>query len=47
MSLMAVPATRNFFLVYLASGIVLYFAFGMWNSKLGKGTADPRGRASR
>ncbi|HVN02263.1 MAG TPA: amino acid permease [Caulobacteraceae bacterium] len=37
MSLMAVPVTRNFFLVYLAVGIVIYFAFGLWNSKLGKG----------
>jgi basic amino acid/polyamine antiporter, APA family len=37
MSLMARESTRNFFLVYLAGGIVLYFAYGMWNSKLGKG----------
>ena len=37
MSLMAGVATRNFFLIYLAGGIVLYFAYGMWNSKLGKG----------
>jgi APA family basic amino acid/polyamine antiporter len=37
MSLMAHEGTRNFFLVYLAGGIVLYFAYGMWNSKLGKG----------
>jgi APA family basic amino acid/polyamine antiporter len=37
MSLMATPATRNFFLIYLAGGIVLYFVYGMWNSKLGKG----------
>ncbi len=37
MSLMANEGTRNFFLVYLAGGIVLYFAYGMWNSKLGKG----------
>ena len=37
MSLMAHRETRNFFLVYLAGGIVLYFAYGMWNSKLGKG----------
>jgi basic amino acid/polyamine antiporter, APA family len=34
---MAHRETRNFFLVYLAGGIVLYFAYGMWNSKLGKG----------
>ena len=37
MSLMAIPTTRNFFLIYLAVGIVLYFAYGMRNSKLGKG----------
>jgi APA family basic amino acid/polyamine antiporter len=37
MSLMAGAATRNFFLGYLAIGIVIYFAYGMWHSKLGKG----------
>jgi APA family basic amino acid/polyamine antiporter len=37
MSLMAHDATRNFFLIYLAGGTVLYFAYGMWNSKLAKG----------
>jgi APA family basic amino acid/polyamine antiporter len=37
MSLMAGEKTRDFFLIYLAIGIVVYFAFGMWNSKLGKG----------
>ncbi len=37
MSLMATAATRNFFLIYLAGGIVVYFVFGLWNSKLGKG----------
>ena len=37
MSLMATEATRNFFLIYLAGGIVIYFVFGIWNSKLGKG----------
>ena len=37
MSLMAHESTRNFFVIYLAGGIVLYFAYGMWNSKLGKG----------
>jgi APA family basic amino acid/polyamine antiporter len=37
MSLMATPATRNFFLIYLAGGILIYFVFGVWNSKLGKG----------
>ena len=39
MSLMAVSATRNFFLIYLAIGIVVYFAFGIRNSKLGRGIA--------
>lgn len=37
MSLMAHDATRNFFLIYLAGGFLLYFAYGMWHSKLGKG----------
>ncbi len=37
MSLMAHEQTRNFFLIYLAGGIVIYFLFGMWNSKLGRG----------
>lgn len=37
MSLMARESTRNFFLVYLLGGVVLYFLYGMWNSKLGKG----------
>jgi len=37
MSLMAGKETRNFFLIYLGVGFVVYFAFGMWNSKLGKG----------
>jgi APA family basic amino acid/polyamine antiporter len=37
MSLMAIPTTRNFFLIYLVVGIVLYFLYGMRNSKLGKG----------
>jgi len=41
MSLMAVPNTRNFFLIYLGIGIVVYFAFGLWNSKLGRGLATP------
>jgi len=39
MSLMAVPVTRNFFLFYMAGGVVVYFAFGLWNSKLGRGLA--------
>jgi APA family basic amino acid/polyamine antiporter len=37
MSLMATPATRNFFLGYLVVGTVIYFLFGMRNSKLGRG----------
>lgn len=37
MSLMAHEGTRNFFLVYLAGGIVVYFLYGMWHSKLGQG----------
>jgi APA family basic amino acid/polyamine antiporter len=40
MSLMAVPATRNFFIPYMLGGIVVYFAFGMWNSKLGRGLLE-------
>ena len=37
MSLMAHVPTRNFFLVYLVGGFILYFIYGMWNSKLGRG----------
>jgi APA family basic amino acid/polyamine antiporter len=37
MSLMAGVATRNFFLLYLFVGIVVYFLYGIWHSKLGKG----------
>jgi APA family basic amino acid/polyamine antiporter len=37
MSLMAHVPTRNFFLVYLAVGFLVYFIYGMWNSKLGRG----------
>jgi APA family basic amino acid/polyamine antiporter len=37
MSLMAGSATRNFFLIYLALGVVVYFVYGMGHSKLGKG----------
>ena len=54
MSLMAHEPTRNFFLVYLVGGIVLYFVYGMWHSKLARGivvtghedlapTGSPRG----
>jgi APA family basic amino acid/polyamine antiporter len=37
MSLMAGVATRNFFMIYLVVGIVVYFLYGVWHSKLGKG----------
>lgn len=37
MSLMAADHTRNFFLIYLAGGIALYFVFGRNSSNLGKG----------
>ncbi len=37
MALMAHAPTRTFFLIYLVGGFVVYFAYGLWNSKLGKG----------
>lgn len=37
MSLMANEHMRHFFLIYLAIGIVVYFIYGIRNSKLGKG----------
>jgi APA family basic amino acid/polyamine antiporter len=37
MSLMSDEATRNFFVPYLVIGVVLYFVYGMWHSKLGLG----------
>ena len=37
MSLMAHVPTRNFFLIYLGLGFLVYFAYGLWNSKLAKG----------
>jgi APA family basic amino acid/polyamine antiporter len=37
MSLMANVATRNFFFVYLAGGMAVYFAYGIRHSKLGRG----------
>ncbi|MBL8537310.1 MAG: amino acid permease [Hyphomonadaceae bacterium] len=39
MSLMANEHMRQFFGWYLAGGIVVYFIYGMWNSKLGRGIA--------
>jgi APA family basic amino acid/polyamine antiporter len=49
MSLMAHEPTRRFFLWYLAGGILLYFVYGMWNSKLAKGVVvkghEPQPRA--
>ena len=41
MSLMGVEKTRNFFIVYMGLGFLLYFAYGLWNSKLGRGIATP------
>jgi len=37
MSLMSTANTRNFFLIYLLIGIVVYFAYGIRSSKLGRG----------
>jgi APA family basic amino acid/polyamine antiporter len=37
MSLMSNPNMRQFFGYYLAGGVVVYFVYGMWNSKLGRG----------
>ena len=31
------PKSAHFFLFYLAGGFALYFVYGLWNSKLGKG----------
>jgi APA family basic amino acid/polyamine antiporter len=39
MSLMSNPHMRQFFGYYLAGGIIVYFLYGMWNSKLGRGIA--------
>jgi APA family basic amino acid/polyamine antiporter len=40
-SLMTVPATATFFMYYMAGGVIVYFLFGLWNSKLGRGLATP------
>jgi APA family basic amino acid/polyamine antiporter len=37
LQLMTIEVTRKFFLYYLAGGILVYFIYGMWNSKLAKG----------
>ena len=37
MSLMSTEHTRNFFLIYLVGGVVVYFLYGIRKSKLGRG----------
>jgi APA family basic amino acid/polyamine antiporter len=37
MSLMSEEKTRNFFIPYLIVGVLIYFVYGIWNSKLGRG----------
>ena len=37
MSLLSEPRTATFFSWYTGIGILVYFAYGMWNSKLAKG----------
>ncbi len=37
MSLMSEERTRNFFIPYVIVGVLIYFVYGMWNSKLGRG----------
>jgi len=46
MSIMANPATRSFFAWYLGAGILIYFAYGIWNSKLGRGIVVQGGEPS-
>jgi len=41
MSLMSEEKTRNFFIPYLIAGVLVYFVYGMWNSKLAKGVRVP------
>lgn len=37
MSLLSSEQTRNFFVPYLVIGVLFYFVYGMWNSKLARG----------
>lgn len=37
LALMSTAATRNFFLIYLAIGVAIYFLYGIRKSKLGRG----------
>lgn len=39
MSLMSEERTRNFFIPYVLIGVLIYFVYGIWNSKLGRGIA--------
>ena len=41
LSLMSTEHTRNFFLGYLVVGIIVYFAYGIRSSKLGRGILIP------
>jgi APA family basic amino acid/polyamine antiporter len=40
-SILNKPQTGPFFLTYVGVGFVLYFFYGLWNSKLGKGIPVP------
>jgi APA family basic amino acid/polyamine antiporter len=40
LSLMMVPKTRNFFIIYVVAGLAVYFLYGLWHSKLGKSGVD-------
>lgn len=39
MSLMSEEGTRRFFTWYVSIGVLIYFVYGIWNSKLGRGIA--------
>jgi len=45
LSLIAHDATRHFFLIYLGAGMLLYFAYGLRNSKLARGEVVLGGEA--